>query len=346
MEERPKWEQFEELVGKILSGVGYELDARVQGRRGDQGYDFDARFQGRRYAIEVKHYRSTVAKLSLIESAAARVDRLELREQEIKGILVVSCFVPSHQFASLGIGAVELIDRYQLLRLAIASAPRLADELMTLLEMRQDDLTREFGYWNFVVEPPVDPNGDKQRPPPEIDTQGTDLCLELREFKPGRENWKKFEDLCERILRYLFANELQGWHKQKRTEDGFSRYDFVCRIQHDGGFWAFLQDHLRSRYVVFEFKNYRAKIKQGQILTTEKYLLERGLRTVAIIISRKGADPGAQAIVQGAMREAGKLMLVLDDEQICEMLHLKEGGSDPADRLFELADDFLLRLPR
>ena len=99
-------------------------------------------------------------------------------------------------------------------------------------------------------------------------------------------------------------------------------------------------------YVLFEFKNYSEKITQAQILTTEKYLLERGLRRVAFILSRKGATTQARKMTQGAMREHGKLMLVLDDDDLCAMLHQKERGDDPTDFLFEMTDDFLLSLPR
>ncbi len=51
-------------------------------------------------------------------------------------------------------------------------------------------------------------------------------------------------------------------------------------------------------------------------------------------------------MMQGAMREHGKLMLVIDDDILCRMLHMKERGDDPTDFLFQLADDFLLSLPR
>ena len=111
-------------------------------------------------------------------------------------------------------------------------------------------------------------------------------------------------------------------------------------------FWKFVIDHLDSRYVLFEFKNYSGRIKQGQILTTEKYLLERGLRRMAIIMTRVGAEPHAVAMTLGAMREQGKLMLIVNDEKVCEMLHMKERGEDPTDCLFEIADNFLLTLPR
>lgn len=34
------------------------------------------------------------------------------------------------------------------------------------------------------------------------------------------------------------------------------------------------------------------------------------------------------------------------DDDMCEMLNMKDLGADPADYLFELVDDFLMALPR
>jgi hypothetical protein len=67
---------------------------------------------------------------------------------------------------------------------------------------------------------------------------------------------------------------------------------------------------------------------------------------MAIIMTRVGAQSDAIKMTQGAMREQGKLMLILNDENICEMLVKKERGEDPTDYLFEIADNFLLTLPR
>lgn len=50
--------------------------------------------------------------------------------------------------------------------------------------------------------------------------------------------------------------------------------------------------------------------------------------------------------MQGAMRQHGKLILILDDASIIEMLRRKERGDDPNDLLSELAANFLLSLPR
>ena len=46
------------------------------------------------------------------------------------------------------------------------------------------------------------------------------------------------------------------------------------------------------------------------------------------------------------MREDGKLMLVVNDKMLCDMLRHKQSGLDPTDTLFELTNKFLLSLSR
>jgi hypothetical protein len=97
---------------------------------------------------------------------------------------------------------------------------------------------------------------------------------------------------------------------------------------------------------VFEFKNYGTKIKQGQIYTTEKYLFGTALRSTAIIISRNGADSHALVAAWGALRESGKLIVNLDLDDLCKMLHYKDVGDDHNSLLIERIDDMLMRLER
>ena len=224
---------------------------------------------------------------------------------------------------------------------AVAGDVEVVDELGALLEerhaQRRDAIGDQARLSNVTSRRKT--GGSK-------DTKGGDLCTELKALPLGKSHWSAYESLCDRILRYLFPNDLSGWHKQAYTDDELNRFDYVCRIKPTTDFWGFLIDHLASRYILFEFKNYKDGLKQGQILTTEKYLLGKALRSVAIILSRKGADESATKMAQGAMREHGKLMLVLDDDDVCEMLHKKQQGEDPTDFLFDLADDFLLTLPR
>lgn len=108
-----------------------------------------------------------------------------------------------------------------------------------------------------------------------------------------------------------------------------------------GVFWVSLAQDFRCRYVVFELKNYAGAISQNQIYTTEKYLFPNALRSVAIIIARNGADKGAIRAVQGALRETGKVMLILSLDQVFNLLWAKDRGIEPSDLMIDLMDRLL-----
>ncbi|HHF0815594.1 restriction endonuclease [Pseudomonas sp. QE6] len=337
----PTWKLFEDLVSRILEANSFHVT--THNLRGDRGFDLLATYGRENWAIEVKYYRTARAQPSLIDAAAARVAGNGIMAKAQKGMLVVSCFLPEKLREVLGQKfSITFIDQIDL-RNWCASYPDLLEELDALLESSPSEPPATYLTSNG---PTLHSKPLREVSPKFHDTRGTELCQELKGISKGKASWAKYEKVCERILKYLFSNDLHGWHSQKRTDDGLSRYDYICRVRPTTEFWKFVIDHLDSRYVLFEFKNYSGKIKQGQVLTTEKYLLERGLRRMAIIMTRTGAESNAVAMTQGAMREQGKLMLIVNDEKVCEMLHMKERGEDPTDCLFEIADDFLLTLPR
>jgi hypothetical protein len=241
---------------------------------------------------------------------------------------------------------VIFIDRLDLDVLA-SEMPVLTDQLQVLLGSNPNLFLSDA---DSQKDPQKDPlkrtKPSRKEAPPAEDTRGTQLCKELRSTKMGKIGWSKYENVCIDILKYLFEEDLEGWKKQSATDDGLNRFDLACRIASEKFFWKFIVQNLNSMYILFEFKNYRNKITQSQILTTEKYLLERASRRVGIILTRKPPSDNAIRMTQGAMREHGKLMLIVDDEAVCKMLHLKERGDDPTDFLFERADSFLLSLPR
>ncbi|ATL93708.1 hypothetical protein CK911_13375 [Aeromonas sp. CU5] len=339
--QEPTWKLFEDLVRRILERNAFRIE--INSVCGDNGFDFLGNLKNDLWAIEVKYYRTARARLSLIESAAVRVVTNGINRQVDKGMLIISgLLTPEIRSVLNEKYNIIFVDRVDLRNLASVS-PELIDELDALLELApefsDDQKTSKLELDKVTMR-----IGGKNHLP--IDKKGSELCNELKTINKGKKDWAKYESTCAEILKYLFPNDLKGWHKQKSTDDGVNRYDFVCRVSPTTEFWKFLVENLNSRYIIFEFKNYSEKIKQGQILTTEKYLLERGLRRVAIIFTRCGVDKNAVCMMQGAMREHGKLILSVDDNVVCKMLHMKERGDDPTDLLFELTDNFLLSLPR
>jgi hypothetical protein len=336
---------FEKIVHDILVANGFAVTTPHH-RGPDLQFDFTASLGQTTFAVEVKYYRTARLQTALIRAAALSLTEAIPRYGILRGMLVVSCTIGPDLLRELEhtLG-LTLVDRNMLLTWATRD-PDLLDRLSALLE-RAEPLDRrpevDRSVEQTVAAAPVVEEAPKET---KRDRRGIALCDQLHDMKPGRAQWARYESHCAAILQHLFPNDLRGWHRQTRTDDGLNRFDFVCRIQETTEFWRFLVGHLQSRYVLFEFKNYADKIKQGQILTTEKYLLARALRRVGIIFTREGADEGAHAMMQGAIREHGKLMLVLSDKDVCEMLRRKDRGDDPSDYLFDRADEFLMSLPR
>jgi hypothetical protein len=218
-------------------------------------------------------------------------------------------------------------------------------------------LTREAGAFSDIVEPrPIETHPDvdvSSSPKPTVllpathsEGKGQKLCDEMNAIQEGHLGFRKFEEKGLEALRYVFDKDLTAWSKQQPTDNRVSICDVVARVASEHDFWNTIVHQFRSRYIVFEFKNYAEKIGQGQIYTTEKYLFRTALRSMAIIISRNGADDNALLAARGALRESGKLIVNLDVKDLCELLKRRDAGDDHNALLVERLDKMLMMLER
>ncbi|QOZ44782.1 hypothetical protein XH89_15840 [Bradyrhizobium sp. CCBAU 53340] len=157
---------------------------------------------------------------------------------------------------------------------------------------------------------------------------------------------QEYESLCQETAAFLFDPHLYGFERQTETSDGGNRYDFICRIKPGDPFWDGVRADFRTRAILFECKNYAEPITADQIYSTERYLFSRSLRTVCVLVSRRGPDDSAKRAAQGAMRESGKLILLVSNADLVRMLKLKEQGENPTLILDEMIWDFIIKLPR
>lgn len=96
------------------------------------------------------------------------------------------------------------------------------------------------------------------------------------------------------------------------------------------GFWRFVREKYHADYVVVDAKNYKNPISKGQVLQIANYLKIRGAGMFAIIITRSGADNGAQLTVREQWMANQKMIVVLNDADIEAMLLAKSAGGDPS----------------
>lgn len=348
--------QFTELVADILRLYDYRVTSDVKEIGGAQRLPYipDLKFVkgGVEALAELKFYRNRRVPTGLLLDAAARLVSYSRPASTVLLLIVSGGVFPTAKETLLNQFGIVLWDRSDLVSfIANRNDEALLENFRRLLMSAQQgtDATDPFDNLDGASLTPDTILGFMAPPHPEmlvVPEVGERLIRELIAIPAGKEGWKGYEKKTTEILKYLFESDLTVWEEQQVTDDDLSRFDLVCRILPEDDFWRSLIQAFNSRYVLFEFKNYTDSITQAQIYTTERYLYPRALRSVGIIVSRIGATEHAKSAAKGALREHGKLILLLDDGDLTKMLKTRDSGGSASDYLSYKLDEFLLSLSR
>jgi hypothetical protein len=349
MVEKHLGKRFEDFVAALFRAEGFDVDQEPQVHPNTRPDLFIRSKTGLAAVVEIKLYRSTTISTSTLSQAAHSVQIARRAFNANASMLVVGNKVTqlSRQVLQQQFPETIIYDIDSIAFLAIKH-PELVGELESIL---REALPFSEPPDSNPMETNVDADISRRHPVemPQIEgptRKGDQLCQRIRSTPSGRTRAKSFEERVMEALRYVFDEDLAAWRAQKSTDTKISVYDLVARVSSDHDFWNAIVTQFRSRYIVFEFKNYSNKIKQGQIYTTEKYLYAAALRSTAIIISRNGADNNALAASRGALRETGKLIVNLNIDDLCKMLRMKDQGDDHNAVLVDKVDEMLMKLER
>ncbi len=181
------------------------------------------------------------------------------------------------------------------------------------------------------------------------DSLEDELIEEIKSIDKGIEGSREFERVGENVIKFLFEDYIYDWKSQVSCDNKLHRIDLLGKVKHQDGFWKMLYEIYKSRYIIFEFKNYNNKITQEQVETTNKYLNKNALRTVAIIISREGTDKNAKKACKSVLRAQGQLILTLNEKDLIFMLESKRENHDKdisSEYMEKIFDDFLLEIEK
>lgn len=330
--------RFEELFGRYLSRLE-EKNADVSGveklaEHHVHHADFEIRYGNESLYFEIKWYKGNVLpRLNIIRAC----QRLTPLKSEGIPILVIANEVPQSQKIQCEKEfGVHIWDVSNLLWI-FEAFPDIKAEFIASLD---------FSVEHIEPEPPVPAITAGK---PEKKAEELSWKERLLRIPPGKKHFTEYEQICIEILKYVFGDYLTLWASQEKSGGGLYRFDLCCKIKSgiEQDFFDTIMHYFNTKYIVFEFKNYSEKITQKEIYTTEKYLYEKALRKVAVIISRAGADEHAQQAAKGSLREYGKLIICLSDNSLLEMIDIKEHGErEPAEFLEAILDDLLVHLEK
>lgn len=296
--------------------------------------DFECNVQGKDICFELKIYNSNYAIEKNIERVCAYLVSLKAKEDMILVVgNIVSKEIVEKYFEKYKIHIWTLSNILWLFE----EYPDIKNEFISLLTYSVDDLKLEKPCHSLFQEQRNKKN------------EGT-WKSKLLAIKPGKgERSKEYEDICVEILKNVLGEYLGLWKVQESSNNGLYRFDLCCKIKNgvNQDFFDTIKNYFNTKYIVFEFKNYEKEISQKEIYTTEKYLYEKALRRVAIIISRKGASKNALSAARGCLRENGKLIMCLSDQDLIELINIKEKEEQPTAEFFEvMLDDLLIQLEK
>jgi hypothetical protein len=328
-----------DLLARLFEREGFVVSKGNQiGRSFDLSLDHDSEI----IIVELKLHRSERVPLALVRNAFAQLDRIVADNNAQRGILIIPQRLVESHYSAVNLGPHALWDLNQLIA-KTRQWPDLAADLAELLRALRVGAERQ----------PEEPAriAELADTPAELPPLGAGevLAAKLEAIPAGKRHGaaQDFEKFCEEALRLLFNQDLLGWRSQSEIENGFQRVDVIARLQpSQSAFWSTLSADFRTRYVVFEFKNYSDPITQDQVYTTEKYLFTLALRSVAIIIAKNGAAESADRAMRGALREQGKLILCLSMSEFCSLLRGFDGGDNPEEVLIQKVDDLLTTIGR
>lgn len=326
--------RFQQLFSRYLS----ELSQSVQGatlevEQEERQADFVFRQGNERLYFEVKYYNNDYALNSKVKAAC---EHMKAIHSGTRVLVIANEALPSLKEECKAQYGVYIWDVSNLLWL-FNDYPNIKNEFVASLSYSVDQIE------------PCAPVPNIHRTAAESKQEELDWRGRLRRIKPGAEQFREYETICTEILKYVLGDYLTLWETQQQSNNGLYRFDLCCKIKSgaDHDFFDTIKRYFVTKYIVFEFKNYKDEIGQEQIYTTEKYLYEKALRKVAIIISRNGAKDHALQAARGTLRETGKLIICLSDNSLLDMIDIKDRGEqEPADYLGTILDDILVHLEK
>ena len=313
---------------KILAGV---RSARA---------DIIALNNGVRYIFEIKAYRSATNNQRIIQNAIYQIQSYKNALQSAETGhqyfgLILLCRVDNEIKKALW-------EKEHILLWDIANLLYLCNSDPDLLNVLSKTIPYSLG--EFAPEAPIGLQFEStalpvSAPPP---SSCPDLIKKLTSCKQGKDHSAEYEKVCAEIIKYLFEPEFSQFSEQHKTRDAMFRMDILCALKGTTAFWQMLTHYYNTKFIVFEFKNYTKKIQQNLIYVTDKYLFNPALRNVAFIISRKGFDKHAHDAAIGILKESGKLIVDLTDDDLVKMILAKTNGEEPSDYLLNKVELLLM----
>lgn len=159
------------------------------------------------------------------------------------------------------------------------------------------------------------------------------LIRDLRRLNSGKEDSLKYQKLISDILIHLFCPPLENPRYEISDADGKNRRDIILENSSNHQFWSSLRNYYKAHYIVVDAKNYAELIDKPPITDVAYYLKDHGCGLFGLIVCRKGGSDAAIHAVKENWISNQKMIVILNDNDIEDMLMMKFSGLKPEEEL-------------
>lgn len=170
------------------------------------------------------------------------------------------------------------------------------------------------------------------------------LLQDLKLCESGRRNWVKYQKLVGTILERLFCPPLSTPIPELSDASKVNRRDFILPNYTEEGFWAFVRSRYSADHIVVDAKNLSGKVKKKEVLQISNYLKKHGAGLFGLIICRSGCDRSCLQTLREIWAIEKKLIIVLTDDDIEQMLLENSTGGQPETTIRQKIEEFRLAL--
>lgn len=312
-------EFLEILVCRLLIEEGYKIEKQT--KLGEAGPDIICSSpDGIKTLVEVKNFRRTRFPAEIFRRFMHDLKKYK-DLTDAKRILIVfpNGLHPDYLRDATNLKDLEIWDKDDLNKL-LTKYPKIQKEFLNLMDAQQ--------------------KASHGLPKEEIPKKENVLIEKLRNIRPGRSEWRNYEDVCIEILTYIFTPPLSPPTIQSRSEDGLDRRDAIYAIRPGNQIWDALRTECRTRFVVAEFKNFEDGPGQQEVESLQQYLFPKAMRSFGILCSRKKPTDSALLARRRAWVENEKLIVILSDEGMVDLVNAKDSGNDPAELIDAQLEEF------
>jgi hypothetical protein len=322
-----KYQEFVLLVGLLLNREGYHV-LTTPSKYSDSGIDFEVVLpDSTPLYVQVKDYVAASVPTSFLRQFVGDIARLRSSIHPTgKGLFATSSTVHAggqvflEQFPYIQVWDGEHIQRL---------VAKHRDILPIVQSVKSQD--------EFLAQMQTLRSTSRSNPR----SRGSELVDRLRSVTAGRGEWRNFENVGVEVLSYIFSPPLGAPAVQSRSEDGLDIMDAIFPIRSHTPPWSLIRSEYHTRFVVAEFKNYSDPIGQREVESIAQYLWQPAQRCFGLLISRNIPSESAIAARRRAWLEKQKMIVFLSDEDLIEMVQLREGGNDPFEVIDAQLEDFL-----